>query len=221
MVIQARMSSERLPGKALMTVNGISILGHCIARCRQSQVDHVVVATSEHETDDILSEVAVQSGAGIFRGPLEDVLERFRLLAEHYPAERLIRISGDSPFIDPALINLAIELSVGNKYDLISNVFPRSFPRGQSVELLTRDILENLASLPLTKDDREHVTRYIYKNPSMFRIVNFGSGGNFESIQLSVDSAEDLASIRRLSTIMEGKIGGWKDLISQRTLICE
>jgi len=215
------MSSKRLPGKALMTVNGISILGHCIVRCRQSQVDHVVVATSEHETDDILSEVAVQSGAGIFRGPLEDVLERFRLLAEHYSAEKLIRISGDSPFIDPALINLAIELSVGNKYDLISNVFPRSFPRGQSVELLTRDTLENLASLTLTKDDREHVTRHIYKNPSMFRIVNFGSGGNFESIQLSVDSAEDLASIRRLSTIMEGKIGGWKDLISQRTLICE
>jgi spore coat polysaccharide biosynthesis protein SpsF len=215
------MSSRRLPGKVLKEIDGIPVLGHCILRCRQSQADKIVVATSEHATDDVLVEVAAQFDAETFRGPLDDVLERFRLLAKYYSAEKLIRINGDSPFVDPTLINHAIELSLQGNYDLVSNVHPRSFPKGQSVELLTQDLLESLRSYVLTEEHREHVTKYVYQNPSMFRILNFSSGGSFESIQLSVDTPEDLDDLRHLAKGMNGKVGSWIDIATQTTSSCE
>ena len=218
--IQARMSSKRLPGKALQNINGHPLLGHCIARCKMSEVKRVVVATSHDAEDDVISVFSESLGVPVFRGPLDDVLERLRLLAEHFNTRHIARISGDSPFIDPGLIRLAIALMETRGVELVTNVLNRTFPKGQSVEVLSRELLQNLARKKLTAFDREHVTSYIYKNPGKFQICSFESNGDYGDVQLSVDSIEDLECARRISQAMESSAASWSELTTLRSLVC-
>jgi len=159
-------------------------------------------------------------GVPVFRGPLADVLERLRLLAKHFDTRYVARISGDSPFIDPGLIRSAIALMETQGIELVTNVLNRTFPKGQSVEVLSREMLEKLARKELTSFDREHVTSYAYRNPREFQICSFESSGDHGDIQLSVDSIEDLECARRISQVMEGAAASWSELIKLRRLVC-
>lgn len=218
--IQARMSSKRLPGKALHDINGLPLLGHCVTRCRMSEVKKVVVATSRDAEDDVISVFGESIGVPVFRGPLDDVLERLRLLAEQFNTQHVARISGDSPFIDPGLIRSAITLTETQGVELVTNVLNRTFPKGQSVEVLSRELLENLACRELTSFDREHVTSYVYRNPGEFQIRSFESGGDHGDVQLSVDSEEDLECARRISRAMGDSAASWSELVRLRSLVC-
>lgn len=218
--IQARMSSKRLPGKALYEINGIPLLGHCIRRCIEAEVGTVVVATSVYPEDDVICCLSESLGVPVFRGPLDDVLERLRLLAEHFNSRHIARISGDSPFIDPGLIRSAIALMETQGVELVTNVLNRTFPKGQSVEVLSRELLENLARKKLTSFDSEHVTSYIYENPGEFQICSFESHGDYGGVQLSVDSIEDLECARRISQAMGSSAASWSELITLRSLVC-
>lgn len=218
--IQSRMSSERLPGKALYEIDGVPLLGHCIRRCLDAEVGAVVVATSSDAEDDAISTFGESLGVPVFRGPLNDVLERLRLLAVHFNTQHVVRISGDSPFIDPRLTRSAIALMESQDVELVTNVLKRTFPKGQSVEVLSRELLERLSRMELTSADREHVTSYVYRNPVEFRIRSFESGGNHGDIQLSVDSEEDMECARRISRAMRNSAASWSELVKLRSLVC-
>jgi spore coat polysaccharide biosynthesis protein SpsF (cytidylyltransferase family) len=197
-IVLARCDSARLPGKVLLDLGGRSLLGRVLDRLRLvPELDCVVVATSDRNVDDpIVEEVVAEPGVEVFRGAIDDVLGRCLAASRAFSLERVVRISADSPFIDPSLIAQVIAASSGD-VQLATNVAPRTFPPGTSVEVLTQNALVRLAGATRNRDDREHVTRYAYAHPDEFVIANVAAADNrYQGVNLTVDEPADLDRAR-------------------------
>jgi spore coat polysaccharide biosynthesis protein SpsF len=202
-VVQARMSSARLPGKVLAPVAGRPLLGYLLERLTLARrPDSTIVATSDQPEDDAVARFAADSGVTVHRGPLADVAGRFAAVAEWFELDALARVSGDSPLLDPAIVDHAVELFEVSGVDLVTNVFPRSFPVGQSVEVMSRAALERVLAETSDPEDREHVTRWMYANHDRFRILNFEHERGESDVRLAVDAPEDLRRIERIVAAM-------------------
>jgi spore coat polysaccharide biosynthesis protein SpsF len=213
-VVQARHSSQRLPGKVLRPLAGKPLLAHvfeAIAQCRV--IDGAILATSARQDDDAVAALAVTMGVPVHRGDLDDVFSRMLSAGLAAQADAIVRISGDSPLIDPAVIDQGARLMRGTPdTDLVTNVFPRSFPKGQSVEVVTTKALR--AAHPFLKEraDREHVTTYFYANATRYRICNFTADVPASDVQLSVDTADDFDRCEAILRELGGPAwrAGWK-----------
>ena len=192
-VVFARMDSRRLPGKVLMPLAGRPLLRWTVDRCRLAADLPVMLATSDREVDSPLAGFAAGLGLPVFRGDVDDVLGRALAAAEAFGLDTLVRISADSPFIDPELIAHVAATQETETPDLTTNVFPRSFPPGISAEAVPRATLARIAGLTDDAADREHVTRYVYSHPDEFRIANVTAEGDYAGLHLAVDDAEDYA----------------------------
>lgn len=202
--VQARMSSSRVPGKMLIRLNGKPLLAYVLERLDQCEsLDQVVLATSGEASDDPLAEFAARQGNIVFRGPLQDVAGRFLAAMEHFGLESCVRINGDSPFINQRLVDRAVGLFEEGGADLVTNVFPRSFPKGQSVEVFSRDAMARAHAAMDQDDHREHVTKFFYDNHADFRIRNFSSPRDYSGEQLTIDSPEDLDWCEALLATLE------------------
>ncbi len=192
-IVQARMSSKRFPGKVLHGVKDRPLLLYIIERLRQLPLlQRIIIATSEKSEDDAIEEFCKEQGLFYYRGHLDNVVARFNGVLEHFPMDAFVRVNGDSPLIDQQLIKKGIEEFLKGNYDLVTNVYPRSYPKGQSVEIVSSKTFI-LASKTITeKDDQEHVTRYFYNNAEKYRIYNMISEKNISDIQLSVDTQEGM-----------------------------
>lgn len=192
-IVQARMSSQRLPGKVLREVNGKPILQYIVERLAHCQsTQDVVVATSREKSDDHIEEFCINKNVPCFRGSLTDVASRFKEISENEQWNAFIRINGDSPLIDQHLIDMGVNHYLQGTYDLVTNVFPRSYPPGQSVEIVRADTFMKVYPRLTDKDDIEHVTRFFYQNPTEFEIFNFSSSIDYSHIHLSVDTPGDM-----------------------------
>ena len=170
---------------------GASMLTYTLERLAAvARLDQTVIATSADRSDDPVARFAEACGTPCWRGSLDDVLGRLRDAAAARGADAVVRISGDSPLIDPAIVAAAVELYLDGPVDLVTNVFPRSFPMGQSVEVLSRGALERLALEAAEAADREHVTRYAYASRSV-RHSYFCGRATAADLQLSVDTPAD------------------------------
>ena len=194
LIVFSRFDSRRLPGKVLRPIAGRPMLGRVLDRVRQARrVDQVVVATSDRDVDDPIDAFVSAEGIPVFRGAADDVLGRCLDCAEAFSFDRIVRISGDSPFMDPGLIDRLLTIAQNRSgTEVITNVFPRSFPAGISVEVLTREALVRLASLATDDPDREHVTTYVYRHPDKFLIRNVASDPSYAGVKLVVDDQDDL-----------------------------
>ncbi len=135
-IIQARMSSQRLPDKVLTMVNGKPLLQYLLERLTHcSSIDQIVVATSEDKSDDPIAVFCHEYGALCFRGPLQNVAKRFYMALEKYNLDAFVRVCCDSPMLDQKLIDQGVKLFNG-EYDLVTNTLRRSYPVGQSVEVI-------------------------------------------------------------------------------------
>ncbi len=153
-IVQARMGSQRLPGKVLYSVAGKPMLQYLLERLEHCRgVDKVVVATSSDQSDDPVFKFCRQYGATCYRGSLLNVAARFKELLDIYQFDTFVRISGDSPFLDPKLIELGLEIFCRDNFDLVTNVMPRSYPKGQSVEIVRGAALK--AAYPLMQTEAE------------------------------------------------------------------
>ncbi len=194
------MSSARLPNKALRDNGGRPLLGHVIDRLRYAAADlncQVIVATSTKPDDDAIADLATAGQAEIYRGSLADVAGRILAAAQEFELDSLVRVSGDSPFISPSIVASAVEISKTEDPDLTTNVFPRTFPRGMSVEVIKTESLRKLLESSLSDDEREHVTKAFYDRPNDFGVINFTSPhGDLSPINLAVDTADDLEKAR-------------------------
>lgn len=188
------MSSTRLPGKVLTPLAGRPLIDHVLSRvCEVAGPASVVLLTSDDMSDDVLeNHVTRQHGIAVFRGPLENVFLRYQECLLQFPCEWFVRISGDSPFIDPDLIALMLR-SVTDGDHLVSNVVERSFPQGQSVEVVRTNTFQALSADHLEPDELEHVTKYFYRHPKRYRIRSVTAEGiSFREHRLVVDTPEDL-----------------------------
>jgi len=189
------MSSKRLPGKVLHKIKGIPLLGLILDRIKYCKVDDVVVLTSNEKSDNIIEKFCHDSSIKCFRGDLLNVASRFYKVLKKYPCNAFVRINGDSPLIDHNLINKGIELFKKGNYDIVTNVLFRTYPKGQSVEVVKSSTFINSYNDFTLKEDIEHVTKFFYKNSKNNKILNFKSKKSFGDIQLSVDTKDDLKII--------------------------
>jgi spore coat polysaccharide biosynthesis protein SpsF len=199
-IIQARMSSARFPAKVLAPLAGKPVIRHVVERVASVlPVERIIVATSDQASDDPLASYVRQLGPAVVRGPLDDVAARFRQSLAAHPCEWFIRICADSPLLDPQLLQRMIGIAEGSDADLVTNIHPRTFPAGQSLELVRSATFLAIDAAALDRDDREHVTRCYYRRPQAFRIVNVErEGGGRGGDSLAVDTPEDLDRLNEL-----------------------
>jgi len=198
-IIQARMSSQRLPCKVLRKVCGLTLLEHLVDRLNAATLlDGVVIATSTDNTDDAVFEFALAKGIACFRGDLFDVMARLLGAATYFGVDHILRVCGDSPMLDSAIVDRAIRLYQSNEVDLVTNVQQRTFPKGQSVEIFSTRLLPLAMGKSRTAHEIEHVTPYFYNNSSSYRILNFVHPDNLGEIQLSIDTEDDLDRFGRI-----------------------
>lgn len=203
-VIQARLSSRRLPGKVLTDLHGRPMIAWLVERLRACRtLSGIVLATSDDASDDPLAAYCAGAGVACRRGPLDDVAGRFLAVGRQMGADAVVRINGDSPLMDPAVVDQAARLWAAGSWDLVTNTQMRSFPKGMSVEVIRLAALER-AHPGMTADEREHVTQCFYRRPDDFRIVNFSSGLGLAAVQMSVDTPEDLDLVRRMMRLSDG-----------------
>lgn len=192
-IIQARTSSSRLPGKMLTEVGGKSLLAWVAERLEHAgSLDEIVLATSAEASDDALAALGGALGLPVVRGALDDVAGRMLLAARERGLDAFVRVNGDSPLLDPRLVDRGVDLLKATGADLASNVVRRTFPKGESVEVLDTAAYGRAYEYMTAKEHLEHVTAYLYAHPAGFTIESFESGHDWGAIQLSVDSPEDL-----------------------------
>lgn len=181
-----------------MPMAGQPMLGWLLRRLKASnRVTRLLVATSDRSDDDAVSQYCAGAGVECVRGSLDDVTGRMLAAARSVNARSFVRISGDSPLMDPGLVSAVINLFESEASDLATNVYPRSFPKGFSVEAMRVEALERTRSM-LQRGEEEHVTQVFYRCPSSFRIANVASGHDWGGINLSVDTPEDFALTERI-----------------------
>ena len=192
--IQARMGSTRLPGKTLHAVMGKPLLQYLLERLNHAErLDGIVVATSDTEADSRIAAFCARLDVPIFRGSLSDVAGRMAGALEAHPFDAFVRVTADNPLLDQRLVDQAIGIFRQGEFDVVTNVHPRTYPKGQSVEILRSATFRSAYQAMAEPEDLEHVTSYFYRNAGRFRIFNFESGKTYEQIQLSVDTPEDMA----------------------------
>ena len=199
-IIQARTSSKRFKNKILYPLYDKPLILHVIEKIKKSKKVKIVVSTSKNKEDDKLVNFLISNGIRYYRGSLNNVAKRLYDTAILERENFFLRISGDSPLIDFRIINKIINIFEKKKnFDLITNVFPRTFPSGQSVEIIkTKTLGKNLRFF--SKLDKEHVTRYFYRNSSKFKIKNFVNNKHTKNKKLSIDTRDELKTILRSFT---------------------
>ena len=198
-ILQARMSSRRLPGKVLLTLNDKPIIYWQIKRIlRAKSITKLVVAISVHPSDDILANYLDEIAQKYIRGPLDNVLERFIQANKLYNPQSIVRITGDCPFVMPEIIDSVVNLFNETKYDYVSNVVDLTFPDGLDVEVFKANILEKLMNYPLTCAEKEHVTLGILNRKDDFIIGNYSNSKNLSHYRWTVDTAEDYNFVSKI-----------------------
>jgi len=188
------MDSSRLPGKALKPLAGAPVLAWVLHRLsRSNELDGLVVCTSERPIDDPICDVADKMKAGLFRGATHDVLGRALAAAKYLKADAVVRISGDSPFMDPTLVDTVVRRFRDTTPDIATNVHPRSYPAGMSVEVIATETLKKLDQAVAEVADREHVTTYLYDHADAFRIENVSAAEPMRDVDLALDTEQDFA----------------------------
>ena len=204
-IIQVRLSSSRFPRKALQKLRGVIVLKHVIEqalRCRN--VDNVIVATSEEASDDDLYRECIKLNVACYRGSLKNVASRVSNVVMDNNLSDFVRICGDSPFLSPTLVDYGIEVFHNKSCDLLTNVCPRSFPVGQSVEILKGSVfIDNVENLEVYG---EHITQFFYKNSNNFKIVNMKNNSDQSQDSWAVDYPKD---IKRLEELLKNE-GHWR-----------
>jgi spore coat polysaccharide biosynthesis protein SpsF len=197
-IVQARMTSTRLPGKVLKMVLNKPLLEYQIERLKQIKIaDEIVIATTTNDTDQPIVDLCNRLDLPYFRGSEEDVLSRYYEAAEKYNADVVVRITSDCPVIDPAVCEEAITYFLKNQgqYDYVRL---EQYPRGLDVEVFSFTVLDECFRGATDKPDREHVTPFIYRHPERYRLKNMICDEDYSHHRWTVDTPEDLELITRI-----------------------
>ena len=216
-IVQARLGSERLPGKALRDIADEPMLVRVVNRTMQAKtLDEVVVATTIESRDDEIANLCELKSWIYSRGKEFDVLDRYYESAQAQQANIVVRITSDCPLIDPRIIDLTVRKFIEKgSMDYTSNTLPpRTFPRGLDVEVMTFEALERAWGEDTNSTWREHVTPYIYNNPNLFEIMGVKNDNDYSHMRWTVDTPEDLAFVRLVYKHFEHDHFSWHEVIS-------
>lgn len=214
-VVQARTGSNRLPSKVLADLGGRPLLRFMLDRLDRLAVDRIVVATSVLDRDDPIAELAADARAACVRGSEQDVLGRFVLALNKYPADTIIRLTADCPLVDPAVVGAVLAVHQQRRADFTSNVLPRTFPKGLDVEVASSPALLQAHADATLDRDREHVMPFLYRHPERFRLANLRSGDDLGDESWTVDTPDDLAFVRSVvDRFPQGVPTSWREILA-------
>lgn len=204
LVVQARMSSSRLPGKVMLPILGEPLLLRMIERLKQvKRIVNIVIATSDTSDDDLIESFCKKYQIDCYRGSLNDLLDRHWNVGNLTNADAVVKIPSDCPLIDPRIVDKVLDYYVenANQYDFVSNLHPATYPDGNDVEVMAFEALTQAweeASKPL---ELEHTTPYFWENPDKFKIGNvvWETGLDYSmSHRFTIDYHEDYQFIKRV-----------------------
>ena len=210
------MGSERLPGKVLLDIEGQTMLERVVRRIqRSSSIDDVVIATTDRPADVVVAGEAEKIGVKVVRGDEDDVLDRFRQAAIESGAATIVRVSADSPLVDPEVIDMVVDAFLSHDVDYASNKLEPSFPLGLDVEAFSRDALESAWQDAAEPYERSHVTVRMYSSASSMRLLPVTTTPDRHGWRWTVDTAEDLEFARQVFRRMGGGNDfSWRDVVS-------
>ena len=208
-LIFSRFSSKRLPGKALIDIEGRCLLGRVIDRTKLIKgVDRIIVATSTENDDDQIAKFCDSNGVDLFRGSLENPSKRALDACDHFKLLKFARICGDRPFFDPELNSQLISLANGNNYDLVTTTNQKPLPPGLTAELISVASLRNNISR-FSPENKEHLTSFFYENENLFNIKRIKPPSYIRSdssIRLVVDDNIDLRRAQSIAAHIKSKV---------------
>jgi len=251
-IIQARMNASRLPGKVLLDIGGKPMLEWVVERTRRAKrVQQVVVATTLDSSDDPIFDFCKRKNYRVGRGSIHDVLDRYYQTAKHFQAQTVVRITADCPFIDPGLVDAAIRLMFSGtgaldlrkrlsaaRFDFVTNRLPppwgRTYPIGLDVEVFTFDALERAWRTAIPKNQREHVTPFLYEGtpiaqlkysipnstyssamtPDGQHIALLHHTPDYSDLRWTVDTPQDLELIRKIVAHFPNDTFTWEDVLA-------
>ncbi len=197
------MDSSRLPKKMSAELGNLTIIEWVLFRIKKSKLlDNIVLATSTHEEDDELIDVAKKHNINYFRGSKENVLGRFLETAYHFKANHIVRVCADNPFICPEVVDDLVKYYLLKKYDLVFNHSPllkSKFADGFGAEILSLKMLSYLSKKILLSSHKEHVTKYIYDNCKDFKISTPPCPNelSFPNLRFDIDEIKDLDKLNK------------------------
>ena len=201
-IVQARMSSSRLPGKVMKSIIDQPILKLQLERMSFSKrCGQIVVATSLNQSDDIIEKFCLENQIEVFRGDENDLLDRHYQCARKYEAEIVAKIPSDCPLIDARIMDKVFEFFFDHNYDFVSNLHPATYPDGNDVEIFTIEALEKANKGAKKSLEREHTTPYFWENPQLFSIGNVSWERHLDysmSHRFTLDYIEDFHFIARV-----------------------
>lgn len=198
-IVQARMGSTRLPGKVLMNLGGVTVLGRVVNRLRRaSLIDQVVVATANSAPNSAIMRECEDLSVECFAGSEDDVLDRYYQGSRAYSARNIVRITSDCPLIDSDLVDETICVFRQKCADYSSNVCPRTYPRGLDCEVFTAAALERAWKETRQAYEREHVTPYFYEHPELFRLAFIRGEQDHSQYRWTLDTSKDLKLLREI-----------------------
>lgn len=213
-IIQARTNSSRLPGKVLEDICGKSLIQRVYERAASAGVfNTVIVATSDANNDDALAEHCEEHDIPVFRGSLDDVLNRYLGAAEFANADAVVRLTGDCPLLDADVLRDLVKMYETNDYDYVSNVTDRTYPNGVDCEIMSIETLRAAHADALLPSEREHVTPYIHKHPELFRIGYLKQEEDLSELRWTVDELRDLEFVRKVYEAAKKDIFGMDETL--------
>lgn len=204
-IIQARMGSERLPGKIMLEIAGEPLLKLIFDRLKRAkEVDRIILATSTNAEDDVLEKLARKESIECYRGSEDDVLDRFYQVSQRKKDFRfIVRVCGDNPLIDPGEVDRLIRFHREGGYDYSFNHIPykdNGYPDGVGAEILSRDKLKYIWGKADQAQQREHCLDYIWDNMSQFKVGVLKARKSIRrpDVKLDIDTWGDLLFIKNL-----------------------
>ncbi len=208
--IEARMSASRLPGKVLMDVAGQPALERLVRRLSLAEsVDAIVLATTTNPADDALADWAAARGLPYYRGSEDDVLARVVEAHRMMDSDVIVEVCGDTPLLDPAVIDLAVRRFLDGDVDVVSNTSNLTWPQGIDAQVFRFDALDQVSRTQHDPAVREHVSLYFYEHPGIYRIHHLAAPGDETApdLRLQLDYQEDLDLIRAVYERLEPRHG--------------
>jgi spore coat polysaccharide biosynthesis protein SpsF len=216
-LLQARLASTRLPGKALEHIEGRPLLEHCLRRLVSAGVARVVLATTMLEEDGVLCDLATRLGVAVYRGSDADVLGRMARAAEAFDLDPVIRATGDNPAVDIDAPGRALAALRSLHADYVCE---DGLPHGAAVEAVTREALVRAAREARDPDDREHVTTWVKRRGDLWNLAFPAAPAPLRQpeLRLTVDTPADLAYVRSLFARAGAEIPSLRALIDAAAL---
>lgn len=209
-IIQARQTSSRLPGKAMIDIAGKTALQRVIDRVSAAKmIDDVIVACTTNPADDEIVRLCEYLNCNYFRGSEEDVLDRVLNAASFYEVDVIVEITADCPLIDWNHIDTLVNMHLNSDCDMTSNIISRTFPRGYDIRVFNKETLERVYKECDNAIDHQHVSTWIYLNPKgkqNYKVQNWDAPcEQFRpDLDITLDTPEDLEFIKWIYSFESG-----------------